>query len=93
MRARRALLYVPGDDIKKIRKSTTLDVDTVCLDMEDGVAANRKNVARQTITEILPTLNFGRSERLARINPIGSGLEGDDFKGSPGCAPGWHRCA
>ncbi len=42
MRARRALLYMPGDDLRKIRKATTLDVDCVCLDMEDGVAANRK---------------------------------------------------
>ncbi len=38
MRARRAFLYVPGDDTRKIAKATTLDVDCVCLDMEDGVA-------------------------------------------------------
>lgn len=80
MRARRALLYVPGDDVKKIRKATTLDVDTICLDMEDGVAMNRKMEARQTIAEVLPTLDFGRSERLARINPVGSGLENDDLR-------------
>jgi citrate lyase beta subunit len=79
MRARRALLYMPGDDMHKIRKATTLGVDCVCLDMEDGVAQNRKADARATIVQALGSLNFGSSERLARINPVGSGLEEDDL--------------
>lgn len=79
MRARRALLYMPGDDLRKIRKATTLDVDCVCMDMEDGVALNRKAEARQTIAEALQALDFGRSERLARINAIGSGFEAADL--------------
>ena len=79
MRARRAVLYSPGDDLKKISKAITLGVDCACLDMEDGVAVNRKEAARQTIAEALRTLDFGRSERLVRINPVGSGLEHDDI--------------
>lgn len=70
---------MPGDDLRKIRKATTLDVDCVCMDMEDGVALNRKAEARQTIAEALQTLDFGRSERLARINAIGSGFEAADL--------------
>lgn len=46
MGARRALLYMPGDDLRKIHKSTTLGVDSVCMDMEDGVAAKHKTEAR-----------------------------------------------
>ncbi len=79
MRARRALLYMPGDDLHKIRKATTLNVDCICMDMEDGVAANRKAEARATIASALGSLDFGRSERLARINPVGSGLESEDL--------------
>jgi citrate lyase beta subunit len=79
-RARRALLYVPGDDLRKIRKATTLDVDCVCLDMEDGVAASHKQEARDTVASALEELDFGRSERLARINPVGSGLEAEDLR-------------
>lgn len=75
MRARRALLYMPGDDLHKIRKATTLGVDCICMDMEDGVAFNRKAAARDMIVQALNTLDFGRSERLARINPVGSGME------------------
>lgn len=39
---RRAVLYVPGNDEKKILKTTAMDVDCVVLDCEDGVAVNKK---------------------------------------------------
>ncbi|MBN2548182.1 MAG: CoA ester lyase [Anaerolineales bacterium] len=80
MHARRALLYMPGDDMRKILKAITLGVDCICMDMEDGVAINRKAEARATIAQALQSLDFGRSERLARINPVGSGLEVADLE-------------
>jgi citrate lyase beta subunit len=80
MRARRALLYMPGDDLHKIHKATTLHVDCVCMDMEDGVAFNRKAEARKSIAEALQNLDFAHSERLVRINAIGSGLETADLE-------------
>jgi len=80
MRARRALLYMPGDDLHKINKAVTLGVDCICMDLEDGVAINRKHEARLTIAEALRTLNFGRAERLVRINAVGSGLESQDLQ-------------
>ena len=75
MRSRRALLYMPGDDLYKINKAVTLGVDTICMDMEDGVAINHKEVARTTIAHSLGNIDFGASEKLARINPVGSGME------------------
>jgi citrate lyase beta subunit len=71
---------MPGDDLRKIQKAITLDVDCICMDMEDGVALNRKAEARQTILTALNSLDFGRSERLARINRVGSGLESEDLE-------------
>jgi len=79
MRARRALLYMPGDDRHKIEKATRLDVDCICMDMEDGVALSRKDAARRTIAAALVELAFGRSDKLTRINPVGSGLEAADL--------------
>lgn len=78
-RSRRALLYMPGDDCKKITKSLTLGVDCICMDMEDGTAANRKAEARATIARALRELDFGPSEKLTRINGAGSGLAADDL--------------
>ncbi len=79
MHVRRALMYMPGDDMHKIEKAIGLGVDCICMDIEDGVAANRKAEARATIREALGTLDFGRSEKLVRINPVGSGMEAEDL--------------
>ena len=83
MRARRALLYTPGDDLRKITKAAALGVDCLCMDMEDGVAVNHKVEVRQTIIAALQSLDFGRSERLVRINAVGSGLEAADLEAVP----------
>ena len=79
MHSRRALLYVPGDDRHKIEKAASLAVDCICMDMEDGVAVTRKPQARAVIAKALDEVDFGQSERLARINAVGSGLERDDL--------------
>jgi citrate lyase subunit beta-like protein len=79
MHSRRALLYVPGDDRHKIEKAAGLTVDCICMDMEDGVALERKPKARAEIANALDDVDFGQSERLARINGIGTGLERDDL--------------
>ena len=79
MHSRRALLYMPGDDRRKIEKATALGVDCVCMDMEDGTAVNRKAEARDVISQAMKELDFGSSERCIRINSIGSGFEKDDL--------------
>lgn len=80
MHSRRALLYMPGDNWKMITKSITLGVDSICMDMEDGAAVNKKAEARATIVKALQELDFGDSEKLARINSVGSGWEQDDIE-------------
>ncbi len=80
MYSRRALLYMPGDNWKMITKSITLGVDSICMDMEDGAAVNKKVEARATIARALQELDFGGSEKLARINSVGSGWEKDDIE-------------
>lgn len=80
MHSRRALLYMPGDNWKMITKSITLGVDSICMDMEDGAAVNKKAEARETIAKALRELDFGASEKLARINSVGSGWEKEDIE-------------
>ncbi len=80
MHSRRALLYMPGDNWKMITKSITLGVDSICMDMEDGTAVNKKADARAMIAKALQELDFGESEKLARINSVGSGWEKDDIE-------------
>ncbi len=79
MKLRRALLYTPGDSRPKIEKALSLGADSICMDMEDGTAYNRKEKARKTIAVALREFNFGNSEKLIRINGIGTGLEENDI--------------
>ena len=41
-RPRRTLMYVPASDERKTKKATSLRVDTIVFDLEDGVALNQK---------------------------------------------------
>ena len=79
-RARRALMYVPGSDERKLVKAAGLGIDGVILDLEDGVAFNRKDEARTLLLNALQTIDYGRSERWVRINPLYSGRAGDDLR-------------
>jgi len=78
-RPRRALLYMPGDSRRKIEKALTLGVDSICMDLEDGVAASEKAAARTAVAAALAELDFGQSEKLVRINAFGTGLEEADL--------------
>lgn len=87
MRPRRALLFMPGDSRGKIEKGIALGVDSIIMDLEDGVALSQKAAARLTIANALRELDFGRTERLVRINAVGSGLHEDDLKATVGSQP------
>lgn len=76
---RRAAMYVPGNDQKKIQKVTSLDLDCAVLDCEDGVAANKKEEARSTIRCALDECDFGLTECVVRVNSVTSGLMEDDL--------------
>lgn len=78
-RLRRALLFMPGDDLNKIQKGAASGVDSVIMDLEDGVAYKRKAEARNVTANALRTLDFGRSERLVRVNPVGTPFFADDL--------------
>ena len=79
-RLRRSLLFLPGDSQRKIEKAAGLDVDCVVMDLEDGVALSRKADARRTVQRALADVDFGRSERLVRVNAVGSSLFVEDMQ-------------
>jgi citrate lyase beta subunit len=78
---------MPGDDRRKIEKATTLGVDCICMDMEDGTAVSKKAEARVVISQAMKELDFGESERCIRINSIGSGFEKDDLASALAAKP------
>lgn len=88
-RLRRTLLFVPGDDTRKIAKVSTLSADSIILDLEDGVGIANKEAARRTIHEALTSgqIDFGRAERLVRLNGDTTGLQEEDLRATIGAKP------
>jgi citrate lyase subunit beta-like protein len=76
------MMYVPGNDEKKVSKIPSLGADCICLDCEDGVALSKKAEARKNIRKILEekSIEFGRSECSVRVNSVESGIMQEDIK-------------
>jgi citrate lyase subunit beta/citryl-CoA lyase len=65
-------MFVPGHRQKMIDKALELNADVIMLDIEDGVAPNEKDTARQLISEALGRPKAPNSPaRFVRINAIG----------------------
>jgi citrate lyase subunit beta/citryl-CoA lyase len=62
--------FVPGANEKMLQKSLALPADSLVLDLEDSVTPEQKDAARETVTSWLKHVNFGRQERMVRMNPL-----------------------
>jgi citrate lyase subunit beta/citryl-CoA lyase len=71
-RLRRGLLFVPGTRPERIAKAAAMAVDGVILDLEDAVAPAQKAQAREWVVAALRRVDFGRRERIVRINAAGT---------------------
>ena len=72
MTIRRAAHFVPGANEKMLNKSLETEADALILDLEDAVTPENKDSARVTVSEWLANVDFGRQERVVRVNPLGS---------------------
>src|SRR3954471_24871729 len=68
VRKRRSCLSVPGDDERKLAKAAALEPDEIILDLEDAVAADRKEAARETVARALRDLEWHVGTVAVRIN-------------------------
>jgi len=55
----RSVLFAPGDDRKKAGKAFAAGADAVVLDLEDAVAPEKKDAARQTVRKVLAEAAVG----------------------------------
>jgi len=69
-RIRRSRLYIPGNNPSIMQNIAVFGADTVILDLEDAVAPPEKDAARILVKYALENVDFGRTERGVRINPL-----------------------
>lgn len=68
IRPRRSVLYMPGSNVRALEKARTLDVDALILDLEDAVAPDAKDTARQQVRDALAAGGYGSRELVIRVN-------------------------
>ena len=66
IRPRRSVLYMPGSNARALEKAKTLAADGVILDLEDSVAPDAKETARQQVADVVKAGGFGPREVFIR---------------------------
>ncbi|MEA1650116.1 CoA ester lyase [Nitrospirillum sp. BR 11164] len=69
-RPRRSALYMPGSNARALEKAKGLDADVLILDLEDAVAPDAKDLARDQVLAAVAAGGFGRREVLIRVNGL-----------------------
>ena len=87
IRPRRSLLYMPGSNARALEKAKTLPADGVILDLEDFVAPEVKEAARQQVADTVKAGGFGAREVFIRVNSIDTPWHADDLSAAAHAAP------
>ena len=74
----RSLLFVPGNRPDRFEKACASDADLVCIDLEDAVAPQDKDAARETVLAFLSGTSHNHVS--LRINAADSDFYADDVK-------------
>ena len=78
-RPRRSVLYMPGSNARALEKGRTLAADGLILDLEDAVAPDAKEMARQQVGATLKAGGYGARELIVRVNGLESPWGYDDI--------------
>lgn len=66
----RSLLFLPGNSPAMLLNGMVLPADAIIIDLEDAVAPDQKDAARDLVAQALKTLDFGTRQLLVRINAL-----------------------
>ena len=64
----RSVLYIPASRVRALDKARGLPTDAIIFDLEDAVAADEKETARDTLAAALKQDGFGARAKIIRIN-------------------------
>ena len=79
VRPRRSVLYMPGSNARALDKARSLPADGYILDLEDAVAPDSKEIARQQVCDAVKAGGFGQREIIIRVNALSTKWGYDDI--------------
>lgn len=86
-RPRRSVLYMPSSNERALEKAKTLPVDALILDLEDAVAPDAKEQARENACAAVRSGDYGRRELTIRINGTGTQWHEADLRAAATAGP------
>lgn len=73
------MLYMPGSNARALEKGRGLDADALILDLEDAVAPEAKQIAREQVVAAVKEGGYGHREILVRVNGLATPWGYDDL--------------
>ena len=86
-RPRRSCLYMPGANAKALEKAKTLTADVLLLDLEDSVAPEAKETAREQVAAAVNAGGYGKREVIVRVNALATPWGRDDVAAAGAAKP------
>ncbi|MBP6995281.1 MAG: CoA ester lyase [Phycicoccus sp.] len=86
-RPRRSVLYMPSSNERALEKAKSLPVDGLILDLEDAVAPDAKEAARENACAAAASGDYGRREVTIRVNGIGTQWHDADLAAASAAGP------
>ena len=86
-RPRRSVLYMPGSNARAQEKAKTLPADAIILDLEDAVAPDSKEAARDQVCASVTGGGYGGREMIIRVNGLDTPWGEEDIKAASQAAP------
>ena len=77
---RRSVLYMPGSNPRALDKGRSLPADALILDLEDAVAPDAKETARQQVVDAVAAGGYGPRELAIRVNGLDTEWGAGDVK-------------
>lgn len=86
-RPRRSALYTPGANLRAMEKTSQIPADVLILDLEDAVAPESKNAAREHVAAFLRNRRPDLREIIVRVNGLDTPWCADDVRAVVDLAP------
>ena len=77
---RRTMLFLPSNNPNMLINGGQLGADSLIFDLEDAVSPDEKDAARELLKNTLESLDFGKCERIVRINGLDTDYWMEDLR-------------
>lgn len=86
-RPRRSVLYMPSANARALEKAKALPADAIIFDLEDAVAPDAKESAREAACSAVTSGEYGGRELTIRVNGMDTQWHEADIKAAAAAAP------